>query len=157
MKTSYKILTIVLVLLGCTACKKDPELQEHKYHELIEGRIVYFYFYHNAGFQYHWDTDAKGIKNFIKKEKNIYSLVDSFNRILKIDSIILNTNNDQVTISMLTDIYAFKDPHYEIYFKNARTISEDSLIGEFYDAYFYIASTRQWIPTQGTFAMKINK
>jgi hypothetical protein len=157
MKTTNTIIAITIILLAVIACKKAPELEEHKYHELIEGRMVYFYFYHNAGFQYHWDTDAKGIKNFIKKEKNIYSLVDSFNRILKIDSIILNPNNDQVTISKLTDIYAFKDPHYEIYFKNARTISEDSIVGEFYDAFVYSSPNRIWLPTYGEFAMKIKK
>jgi hypothetical protein len=157
MKTTNTIIAITIILLAVIACKKAPELEEHKYHELIEGRMVYFYFYHNAGFQYHWDTDAKGIKNFIKKEKNIYSLIDSFNQIQKIDSIILNPNNDQVTISKLTNIYTFKDPHYEIYFKNVRTISEDSIVGEFHDAFIYSSPNRIWIPTYGKFAMKIKK
>ncbi len=148
---------LLLGILIIAACKKDPEIEEHQYHELIEGSMAYFYFYHNAGFQYHWDTDAKGIKNFIKKEKNIYSLIDSFSRIQKIDSIILNPKNDQVTLSKLTSIYAFKDPHYEIHFKNARTLSEDSIVGEFYDAFVYSSPNRIWLPTHGTFAMKINR
>ena len=157
MKTTNIIIAITIISLAVIACKKDPELEEHKHHELIEGRMVYIYYFHYFGYNDFRNNEFIGIHNFIKNGYNNYALVDSFNRILKIDSIILNPNNDQVTISKLTNIYAFKDPHYEIYFKNARTISEDSIVGEFYDAFVYSSPNRIWIPTYGKFAMKIKK
>lgn len=155
MKTIYTLLVIIL-LIGFS-CKKNPELEEHSYHELIEGRIVYIYYLHYFGYNDFRNNELTGIYNFFVREKNSYSLIDSFNRVLKIDTIILNPDNDEVTISKLTNIYAFKDPHYEVYFKNARTISEDSIVGEFYDAFIYDSPNRKWIPTYGKFAMKINK
>ena len=151
MNYACKFILITITLFVGFACKKDPEVKVNNYHELIEGRKVIFNFYHSSGYQ-----SIYGIFNFIKNEENRYSLIGDQGQLYKVDSVILNPNNDNVSLSKIRHYYS-NDPHYETYFKNAHTLSEDSIIGEFYDAYYYVTTTRQWIPTHGTFAMKINK
>lgn len=149
------ILTLTSLLLLFIACKKDPEV---KFHELKEGKHVTISWYHYNGLVDTRDANDNYYTNTISKvSKNQYQLTLNYStKYEKIDSIILHEGSDRVTLSMLhrTDIVG---DVLNMRFKNARTISEDSLVGEFYDAYYYDPTNRKWIPTHGTFAMKINK
>jgi hypothetical protein len=159
MKTTNTIMAITIILLAVIACKKAPELEEHKYHELIEGKSVYIYFFHYSGYVEYRNSDYLRLRYFTRVSKNQYTTLDSTTFILrsKIDTIQLYENTDQVTLTKLVDRNFTNDPHYHRYFKNARTISEDSLVGEFYDAFVYSSPNRIWLPTYGEFAMKIKK
>lgn len=153
------ILTLTSLLLLFIACKKDPELEEHKYHELIEGKSVDIYFFHYSGYVEYRNSDYLRLRYFTRVSKNQYKTLDSTTFILrsKIDTIQLYENTDQVTLTKLVDRNFTNDPYYHRYFKHARTISEDSLVGEFYEAFIYSSPNRIWLPTYGTFAMKINR
>ena len=153
MKTTNTIIAITIILLAVVACKKAPELEEHKYHELIEGKSVSIMLYHNAGYK-----ENQGSGNFLSRiSKNKYQLdLKTGNPNRKIDTITLLDGTDKILLSKLK-LTSGNDVHYECSFKNAFSVSEDSIYGEFYDDYLYNTNTRQWIPSHGTFAMKINK
>ena len=153
MKTAYRILAITTILLFGVACKKDPEIEDHKYHELIEGKSVSIIFYHNSGY-----VENQGTGNFLSRmSKNNYRLeLKTGNPYKKIDTIALTYGTNVIFLSRLK-LLSGNDIHYECSFKNAFSASEDSIYGQFYDDYLYNTNTRQWIPTSGTFAMKINK
>ena len=141
------LIAILLLFLSCT--KKNKDIANNStYHELKNGDtcLVYKYAFSNR------------INNIEILKNNFFRINANFFRInnqdYRIDSIQTFDESNKLEISpMITS--GIEYPFNTVKIKNAISLTNDSIVGEYYNAWVFNTSQRVYLPDSGIFIIKI--
>jgi hypothetical protein len=154
------ILTIAVFGAVLTNCTKEPEDTNLELHKLKEGTICYFYRISRVTKH----VDSQGYDSIFKVKKGLYKYKVVSERYL-IDTIQLfkGSNNIYISRQRVNPVYyPIHDTEnynwgklFEADFKNAHLVTEDSIVGQYYNTHYYNSGERKAVPDSGIFAIKI--
>jgi hypothetical protein len=109
-------------------------------------------------------TDYQVFDSFVKMSENEFRLVGLLEE-YKIEHIQLFKGTNKITLSKYIfneakypnyDSAFFANSHlYDMNFRNSRVVTEDSIVGEYYNTHYYNSMERKAVPDSGIFAIKI--
>ena len=144
-----KSISILIFIFLISSCEKEKTFEtKEEYHELIDGNIclIYLISYSTR------INNTEIISNYFNKKSNqMYFISNNF---YSIDSIQTLLGSNQVLISPL--YYRDKSNIYTTsHIRKAISLTSDSIIGEYYNSYYYSHIDRWYHPDSGFFAIKI--
>lgn len=137
---------MLIILIGCT--KENGKETTNEYFKLKNGEICLIY-----QFTYRTYTfDNTNNSYFFKKiNDNLYRIDGPF---FHIDSLQSIPNSNLVEITPF--IYNRYSSKYDLKcIRNAKSLTNDSIVGEYYNAWVYNTSQRVYLPDSGIFVIKI--
>ncbi len=137
---------ILLLLFSCAKEKAHETINE--YHELKNGETCLVY-------KYSFSNSINNIEilenNFVKIYTDFFTINDQN---FRIDSIQTFYGSNKLKISpMITS--GIENPYNTIKIKNAISLTNDSIVGEYYNAWSYNSPKRIYVPDSGIFIIKI--
>ncbi|MES2559980.1 MAG: hypothetical protein V4590_09585 [Bacteroidota bacterium] len=155
------LVLLLLALCGLTNCDKpnDPDTKKNlTFPTLATGNEGHIYIISPHA------NDRQIFDSFIKVSESEYKLV-ALSQDFKIDHIQLFKGTNNIKMSDYTfneakypnaDSAWISNAHlYDMSFRNARIINEDSIVAEFYNSHYFDTQTQQTLPDSGLFAIKI--
>jgi hypothetical protein len=156
------ITSILVIVLGTmlTNCTKDPDYTNLEVPKLKDGTICRFFqtSYVTKG------SDSRGYDSIFKVKDGLYRY-KIVNEDYLIDTILFYRETRNVYISkqkVNPDYYSPQDTErynwvklFEMDFKNVRIVTEDSIVGQYYNSHYYNSMERKAVPDSGIFAIKI--
>ncbi|MFZ4799732.1 MAG: hypothetical protein ACOYMA_19725 [Bacteroidia bacterium] len=141
---------IFSIIFAQFSCSKDNKISNSngEYHELKNGEtcLIYQFTY----LTYTFDNTNNSYL-FKKIKDNLYRIDGLF---FHIDSIQTIPNSNLVFMTPF--IYNRYSSKYDLScIRNAKSLSNDSIVGEYYNAWVYNTSQRVYVPDSGIFIIKI--
>jgi hypothetical protein len=155
MKAARFIILLIATSLLLQSCSKDEEIPRDQI--VLKMGPANFY-----RISYIIDKRSSGIDTLIKIRDGLYEY-NTFNQDYMIDTIMyIGYNRLFVSKSRFRTERYPNDTNgnawgkkFEMKFRNTRIAAEDSIVGEYYDTYYYSGSLKQAFPDSGFFAIKI--
>jgi hypothetical protein len=148
-KAIYLITTFIF--FSCSKENKTETNNSESYHELKSGSYGLLFYYSNVRSSY-----SIGYDSFVKINNGIYKLIGVQGQ-YNIDTIQLFKNSNKLIMSK----YKYYDQTdewsklFEKSFRNAKSITSDSIIAEYYNTNARIGRF-DYVPDSGIIAIKIN-
>lgn len=135
-----------ILLLSCS--KENGKETTNEYHELKNGDTCLIYKYASSN----RINNVEILKNnFFKINTNLFRVN---NQDYRIDSIQTFYESNKLEISpMITS--GIEYPFNTLKIKNAVSLTNDSIVGEYYNAWSYNSPKRVYVPDSGIFIIKI--
>ncbi len=141
---------IFCIIFAQFSCSKDNKISNSngEYHELKNGDSCIVY-------KYAFSPRINNIQiisnNFFKITNNFFKI---YNQDYSIDTIQTFLGTNKMAISpMITS--GVKYPFNTLHVRNAISLTNDSIVGEYYNAWSYNSPQRVYVPDSGIFVIKI--
>ncbi len=141
------LIAILLLFLACTKENKDIA-NNGTYHELKNGEICLIYQFTYLTYTF---DNSNNSYTFKKVKDNLYKIDGPY---FHIDSLLTLPKSNNVIISPF--IYNRYNSKYDLScIRNAKILTNDSIVGEYYNAWVFNTSQRVYLPDSGIFIIKI--
>lgn len=141
---------IFCIIFAQFSCSKDNKISNSngEYHELKNGDSCIVY-------KYAFSPRINNIQiisnNFFKITNNFFKI---YNQYYSIDTIQTFLGTDKVFISPYS-YGGYRDSFTTLHVRNAKSLTNDSIVGEYYNAWSYNSPQRVYVPDSGIFVIKI--
>ncbi len=153
MKTTALLILLFSLATSCGKEKTSEEEPKGVYHELKTGSCSIY------RMSYLRSMDRGGGDTIRKLSENLYTYKSITGQYF-IDTIMAFNSTDKLYMSKYYNKF-YTDPndtmakYYTKYFRNSRTITSDSIVTEYYNAYGWNAGTRTFYKDSGLIAIKV--
>lgn len=144
-----KTLTILISIFLISSCEKEKTIDtKEEYHELKNGEICLIYQFTYLTYTF---DNSNNSYTFKKVKDNLYKIDGPY---FHIDSLLTLPKSNNLIISPF--IYNRYNSKYDLScIRNAKILTNDSIVGEYYNAWVFNTSQRVYLPDSGVFVIKI--